>query len=102
MLCARGPVVAGHRRQGHGIAEDLLLVGCGHPTAKTSSTVAAVDGAEADATTVGERLDGQQAAPEFGVAIGYGEDQVYKVEAGKRIPRREHLDGADEVLGAGG
>ncbi|MFJ9678039.1 helix-turn-helix domain-containing protein [Streptomyces sp. NPDC101194] len=41
-------------------------------------------------------------AAEFGVAIGYGEDQVYKVEAGKRIPRPEFLDRADEVLGAGG
>ncbi|MFE5089681.1 helix-turn-helix domain-containing protein [Streptomyces sp. NPDC056638] len=41
-------------------------------------------------------------AAEFGVAIGYGEDQVYKVEAGKRIPRQEYLDRADEVLGADG
>lgn len=41
-------------------------------------------------------------AAEFGVAIGYGEDLVYKVEAGKRIPRQEYLDKADEVLGAGG
>ncbi|MFI6728982.1 helix-turn-helix domain-containing protein [Streptomyces sp. R-74717] len=41
-------------------------------------------------------------AADFGVAIGYGEDQVYKVEAGKRIPRQEYLDRADEVLGAGG
>ncbi|WP_405685491.1 helix-turn-helix domain-containing protein [Streptomyces sp. NBC_00057] len=41
-------------------------------------------------------------AVEFGVAIGYGEDQVYKVEAGKRIPRPEYLDRADEVLRAGG
>nr|WSZ97841.1 helix-turn-helix transcriptional regulator [Streptomyces sp. NBC_00857] len=39
---------------------------------------------------------------EFGAAIGYGENQVYKVEAGKRIPRPEFLDRADEVLGAGG
>lgn len=36
------------------------------------------------------------------MAIGYGEDLVYKVEAGKRIPRQEYLDKADEVLGAGG
>ncbi|MGW7360227.1 helix-turn-helix domain-containing protein [Streptomyces sp. NPDC054802] len=41
-------------------------------------------------------------AGEFGAAIGYGEDLVYKVEAGKRIPRPEYLDKADEVLGAGG
>ncbi|MBP0458235.1 helix-turn-helix domain-containing protein [Streptomyces montanisoli] len=39
---------------------------------------------------------------EFGVAIGYGENLVYKVEAGKRIPRPEYLDMADEVLGASG
>ncbi|MFC9426346.1 helix-turn-helix domain-containing protein [Streptomyces sp. NPDC056987] len=39
---------------------------------------------------------------EFGTAIGYGENQVYKVEAGSRIPRPEFLDRADEVLGAGG
>ncbi|HET6857314.1 MAG TPA: helix-turn-helix transcriptional regulator, partial [Streptomyces sp.] len=41
-------------------------------------------------------------AGEFGAAIGYGEDQVYKVEGGKRIPRPEFLDRADEVLKAGG
>ncbi|GAA3374352.1 helix-turn-helix transcriptional regulator [Streptomyces sannanensis] len=41
-------------------------------------------------------------AAEFGVAVGYGEDLVYKVEAGRRIPRPEYLDRADEVLGAGG
>ncbi|MGW7362264.1 helix-turn-helix domain-containing protein [Streptomyces sp. NPDC054841] len=57
--------------------------------------------------TVGRQLklrreaSGMRAA-EFGVAIGYGEDLVYKVEAGKRIPRPEYLDKADEVLGAGG
>ncbi|MCY0953536.1 helix-turn-helix domain-containing protein [Streptomyces sp. H27-S2] len=39
---------------------------------------------------------------EFGTAIGYGEDLVRKVEAGKRIPRPEYLDRADEVLRAGG
>ncbi|MEU5402624.1 helix-turn-helix transcriptional regulator [Streptomyces sp. NPDC005963] len=41
-------------------------------------------------------------AADFGVAIGYGEDLVYKVEAGKRIPRAEYLDRADAVLSAGG
>ncbi|WP_345039081.1 helix-turn-helix transcriptional regulator [Streptomyces sannanensis] len=41
-------------------------------------------------------------AAEFGTAVGYGEDLVYKVEAGRRIPRPEYLDRADEVLGAGG
>ncbi|CAL9468666.1 hypothetical protein SUDANB58_02806 [Streptomyces sp. enrichment culture] len=41
-------------------------------------------------------------AGEFGKAVGYGEDLVYKIESGKRIPRPEFLDRADEVLGAGG
>ncbi|MER6114493.1 helix-turn-helix transcriptional regulator [Streptomyces sp. NPDC001743] len=41
-------------------------------------------------------------AGEFGAAIGYGEDLVRKVEGGRRIPRPEFLDRADEVLGAGG
>ncbi|MDI3421253.1 helix-turn-helix domain-containing protein [Streptomyces luteolus] len=40
--------------------------------------------------------------PEFAEAIGYGEDQVRKVERGARIPRPEYLDKADEVLGAQG
>ncbi|AVZ74675.1 transcriptional regulator [Streptomyces lunaelactis] len=39
---------------------------------------------------------------EFGAAIGYGENLIYKVESGKRIPRPEFLDKADEALGAGG
>ncbi|MFE3830141.1 helix-turn-helix domain-containing protein [Streptomyces sp. NPDC059092] len=39
---------------------------------------------------------------EFGAAIGYCENQVYKVEAGKRIPKPEFLERADEVLDAGG
>ncbi|MGW2382243.1 helix-turn-helix domain-containing protein [Streptomyces sp. NPDC001658] len=38
----------------------------------------------------------------FGEAVGYGEDMVYKIEGGKRIPGPEYLDMADEVLGAGG
>ncbi|MEU7379890.1 MULTISPECIES: helix-turn-helix transcriptional regulator [unclassified Streptomyces] len=41
-------------------------------------------------------------AGEFATAVGYGEDLVYKIEGGKRIPRPEYLDKADEVLGAGG
>jgi transcriptional regulator with XRE-family HTH domain len=41
-------------------------------------------------------------AAEFGEAVGYGEDMVYKIEGGKRIPRPEYLDDADSVLGAGG
>ncbi|MCH0563126.1 MULTISPECIES: helix-turn-helix transcriptional regulator [unclassified Streptomyces] len=39
---------------------------------------------------------------QFGAAIGYGEDLVSAVERGRRIPRPEYLDAADEVLGAGG
>ncbi|MFI8949177.1 helix-turn-helix domain-containing protein [Streptomyces sp. NPDC053750] len=58
-------------------------------------------------TTVGRQLKlrreavGMRAA-EFGEAVGYGEDLVYKVEGGKRIPRQEYLDRADEILDAGG
>ncbi|MEW2608616.1 helix-turn-helix transcriptional regulator [Streptomyces sp. NPDC047880] len=58
-------------------------------------------------TTVGRQLRlrreavGMRAA-EFATAVGYGEDLVYKVEGGKRIPRQEYLDKADDVLGAGG
>ncbi|MGW8742836.1 helix-turn-helix domain-containing protein [Streptomyces sp. NPDC055794] len=57
--------------------------------------------------TVGRQLKlrreavGMRAA-EFGEAVGYGEDLVYKVEGGKRIPRQEYLDRADAVLDAGG
>ncbi|MFF8014131.1 Scr1 family TA system antitoxin-like transcriptional regulator [Streptomyces sp. NPDC007929] len=58
-------------------------------------------------TTVGRQLKlrreavGMRAA-EFGAAVGYGEDMVYKIEGGKRIPRQDYLVRADEVLGAGG
>ncbi|MFG2886034.1 helix-turn-helix domain-containing protein [Streptomyces sp. NPDC048297] len=41
-------------------------------------------------------------ASEFAKAVGYGEDLVYKIESGKRIPRQEYLIKADEVLKAGG
>ncbi|MFE6227086.1 helix-turn-helix domain-containing protein [Streptomyces sp. NPDC057854] len=41
-------------------------------------------------------------AAEFAEAVGYGEDLVYKIEGGKRIPRPEYLDKADEVLRADG
>ncbi|CAM5505141.1 helix-turn-helix domain-containing protein [Streptomyces purpurascens] len=57
--------------------------------------------------TVGRQLKlrreavGMRAA-EFGTAVGYGEDMVYKIEGGKRIPRQDYLSRADEVLGAGG
>ncbi|MFE0549878.1 helix-turn-helix domain-containing protein [Streptomyces pilosus] len=58
-------------------------------------------------TTVGRQLKlrreaaGMRAA-DFGRVVGYGEDMVYKIESGKRIPRQEFLDRADEVLTAGG
>ena len=39
---------------------------------------------------------------ELGAAIGYGEELVSSVERGRRIPRPEFLDRADEVTGAGG
>ena len=57
--------------------------------------------------TVGRQLRLRREAvgmrvPEFGAAVGYGDDLVYKIEAGRRIPRQEYLDKADEVLGAGG
>ncbi|MCL6735612.1 helix-turn-helix domain-containing protein [Streptomyces neyagawaensis] len=57
--------------------------------------------------TVGRQLKlrreavGMRAA-DFGRAVGYGEDLVYKIEGGKRIPRQEYLDKADTVLNAGG
>ncbi|MFF7853884.1 Scr1 family TA system antitoxin-like transcriptional regulator [Streptomyces sp. NPDC007904] len=41
-------------------------------------------------------------APDLAAALGYGEDLVYKIEGGKRIPRPEYLERADEVLRAGG
>ncbi|MFK0115115.1 helix-turn-helix transcriptional regulator [Streptomyces sp. NPDC090994] len=40
--------------------------------------------------------------PEFGAAIGYGEELVSSVERMRRIPRPEYLEKADEVLNAGG
>ncbi|MFF3453708.1 helix-turn-helix domain-containing protein [Streptomyces sp. NPDC002730] len=39
---------------------------------------------------------------ELGAAIGYGEEQVSSVERGRRVPKPEFLDKADEVLNAGG
>ncbi|WP_369390079.1 helix-turn-helix transcriptional regulator [Streptomyces sp. CG1] len=57
--------------------------------------------------TVGRQLKLRREAlgmsvADFGKAVGYGEDLVYKVEGGKRIPRPEYLDKADRVLKAGG
>ncbi|MBP0457571.1 helix-turn-helix domain-containing protein [Streptomyces montanisoli] len=39
---------------------------------------------------------------ELGAAIGYGDEQVASVERGRRVPRPEYLDKADEALDAGG
>ncbi|MFF5884282.1 helix-turn-helix domain-containing protein [Streptomyces sp. NPDC012589] len=65
------------------------------------------DWALAVVATVGRQLRLRREAAgmrvgEFAVAVGYGEDLVYKIETGKRIPRPEYLDTADEVLDAGG
>ncbi|MEV0485614.1 helix-turn-helix transcriptional regulator [Streptomyces sp. NPDC050508] len=57
--------------------------------------------------TVGRQLKlrreavGMRAA-DFAVAVGYGEDLVYKIEGGKRIPRPEYLDKSEELLDASG
>ncbi|MCX2922129.1 helix-turn-helix domain-containing protein [Streptomyces sp. NEAU-W12] len=58
-------------------------------------------------TTVGRQLRLRREAvgmrvADFAAAVKYGDDPVYKVEGGKRIPRQEYLDRADEVLDAGG
>ncbi|MFJ5092896.1 helix-turn-helix domain-containing protein [Streptomyces sp. NPDC088557] len=58
-------------------------------------------------TTVGRQLRLRREAAgiraaEFAVAVGYGEDMIYKIEGGKRVPRPEFLDKADEVLRADG
>ncbi|MFJ3983302.1 helix-turn-helix domain-containing protein [Streptomyces fungicidicus] len=65
------------------------------------------DWALAVIATVGRQLRLRREAtgmrvPDFAVAVGYGEDLVYKIETGKRIPRPEYLDTADEILEAGG
>ncbi|MGW9461251.1 helix-turn-helix domain-containing protein [Streptomyces globisporus] len=41
-------------------------------------------------------------AGELGSAMGYGEDLIYKVEGGSRIPRPEFMDAVDVAVGAGG
>jgi transcriptional regulator with XRE-family HTH domain len=48
------------------------------------------------------REDAGLTQAEFGVAIGYGEEMVSKVERGIRVPKPEFLDNADRVLNAGG
>ena len=45
---------------------------------------------------------GWKVDPDSARPWGYGEDLVYKIEGGKRIPRPEYLDRADEVLKANG
>ncbi|MFE1049210.1 helix-turn-helix domain-containing protein [Streptomyces olivaceus] len=65
------------------------------------------DWALAVITTVGRQLRLRREATDmrvgdFAQAVGYSEDLVYKIESGKRIPRAEYLDMADEVLNAGG
>ncbi|WP_097983807.1 helix-turn-helix domain-containing protein [Streptomyces sp. f150] len=41
-------------------------------------------------------------AGELGSLLGYGEDLIYKVEGGSRIPRPEFMDAVDVAVGAGG
>ncbi|MFF9211368.1 MULTISPECIES: helix-turn-helix domain-containing protein [unclassified Streptomyces] len=58
-------------------------------------------------TTVGRQLKLRREAAglragDFGRAVGYSEDMVYKIEGGKRIPRQDYLNAADEILNAGG
>ncbi|WP_411134473.1 helix-turn-helix domain-containing protein [Streptomyces sp. C10] len=65
------------------------------------------DDAQAAVETVGRQLKMWREAAgmrpaELGAALGYGENLIYKIERGVRIPRPELLDKADEVLGAGG
>lgn len=63
--------------------------------------------AEAVLRTVGRQIKMWREAAgkkqgELGAAIGYGEEMVSSVERGRRIPKPDFLDKADEVLGAGG
>ncbi|MGW3492648.1 helix-turn-helix domain-containing protein [Streptomyces sp. NPDC001020] len=63
--------------------------------------------AEAVLRTVGRQIKMWREAAglkqvELGAAIGYGEEMVSSVERGRRIPKPDFLDNADEALGAGG
>ncbi|MFE9307761.1 helix-turn-helix domain-containing protein [Streptomyces sp. NPDC088353] len=63
--------------------------------------------AEAVLRTVGRQIKMWREAAglkqaELGTAIGYGDEMVSSVERGRRIPKPDFLDKADEVLGAGG
>ncbi|MEU2599895.1 helix-turn-helix transcriptional regulator [Streptomyces hirsutus] len=65
------------------------------------------DWALAVVATVGRQLRLRREAAgmrvgDFAVAVGYGDDLVYKIESGKRIPRPEYLDTAGELFNAGG
>lgn len=65
------------------------------------------DDAQAAVETVGRQLKLWREAAglrpaEFAAAVGYGENLIYKIERGTRIPRPEYLDKADEVLSADG
>ncbi|OEU87291.1 DNA-binding protein [Streptomyces abyssalis] len=58
-------------------------------------------GEEQTASEVNDAAAGLTQA-ELGTAIGYGEDHVSSVERGRRVPRPEFLDSADQVLDACG
>ncbi|MGW1789245.1 helix-turn-helix domain-containing protein [Streptomyces tubercidicus] len=65
------------------------------------------DETRADVEAIGRELKMWREAAglrpaELGKALGYGENLIYKIERGARIPRPEFLDKADDVLGAGG
>ncbi|MFE0374365.1 helix-turn-helix domain-containing protein [Streptomyces inhibens] len=69
--------------------------------------VDAEDDSTAVLVTVGRQLKLWREAAglspaEFAAAMGYGDNLIYKIERGARIPRPEFLDKADEVLDAGG
>ncbi|PKT70563.1 transcriptional regulator [Streptomyces populi] len=71
-----------------------------------------MDGAGEDETAAVLRAAGRQIKAwreaaglrqaELGAAIGYSEEMVSSVERGRRVPKPEFLDKADEVLGAAG
>ncbi|MGF1236953.1 helix-turn-helix domain-containing protein [Streptomyces sp. 2-6] len=65
------------------------------------------DWALAVIATVGRQLRLRREAigmrvTDFAKAVGYGEDMVYKVESGKRIPRPDYLNTSEKILRADG
>ncbi|MFF9770700.1 Scr1 family TA system antitoxin-like transcriptional regulator [Streptomyces sp. NPDC014636] len=63
--------------------------------------------AEAVLRTVGRQIKAWREAAglkqgELGARIGYGAEMVSSVERGRRVPKPDFLDAADEALGAGG